>query len=245
MRTARPISPSRPTTGSRRPSRARAVRLRGELLRSLDRGSSSREGAARPEFSRRRQGESPACWSRAAWSWRRSAPDERRTWVPMAPPSRSRPSSRCSVPIRPPPEAPAAFSITRLARGVSPWAGASPGRPEPTARTISRRTRSAVTCCAARHRPAAPLLPQQAQQQVLAAHIAVAQLLRRRLGKAQGVLGSGGELVFPHGCFLLRCQYLPTVCPRRRFYTQAGEGGTETVGSASILLLQFEKFMLK
>ena len=42
------------------------------------------------------------------------------------------------------------------------------------------------------------LLPQKAQQQVFAAHVAVAQLLRRRLGQAQGALRPGGESVVVH-----------------------------------------------
>ena len=49
----------------------------------------------------------------------------------------------------------------------------------------------------------APLLPQEPQQQVLAAHIAVAQLLRRRLGQPQGVLGPGRELIVVHGPTIL------------------------------------------
>ena len=63
------------------------------------------------------------------------------------------------------------------------------------------------------------LLSQQAQQQVLAAHIAVAQLLRGLLGQAQGVLRPGGELVVVHGPTILACFFLVQYALRRGFYT--------------------------
>ncbi len=44
----------------------------------------------------------------------------------------------------------------------------------------------------------AALLPQKPQQKMLAADIAVAQLLRRRLGEPQGALRPGGKSIFIH-----------------------------------------------
>ena len=58
----------------------------------------------------------------------------------------------------------------------------------------------------------AALLPHEAQQQVLAAHVAVAQLLRGLLGQAQGALGPGGESVFVHAPTILvdfSCNSIP------------------------------------
>ena len=48
----------------------------------------------------------------------------------------------------------------------------------------------------------APTLPDQAQQQVLGAHVSVAQLPCRLLGKPQSLLGSGRKFVFIHRCCL-------------------------------------------
>ena len=58
----------------------------------------------------------------------------------------------------------------------------------------------------------AALLPHEAQQQVLAAYVAVAQLLRGLLGQAQGALGPGGESVFVHAPTILvdfSCNSIP------------------------------------
>ncbi len=160
MRMHRAISRSRPTTGSSFPSRARALRLRVNCSSALDRGSSSRRGAAiRVGASLGRRWTTLMRWRRAVWSFLGSAPRSSSTRMAMVPFSLRMPSSRCSVPTYPPPvlpDSPTAFSMTRLARGVSPWGGASPASPVPTIWTTAALARSAVTDCSARQRWAAP-----------------------------------------------------------------------------------------
>ena len=127
---------------------------------ALDRGSSSRRGAAmRVGASLGRRWTTLMRWRRAVWSFLGSVPRSSSTRMAMVPFSRRMPSSRCSVPTYPPPvlpDSPTAFSMTRLARGVSPWGGASPASPVPTIWTTAALARSAVTDCSARQRWAAP-----------------------------------------------------------------------------------------
>jgi len=81
-----------------------------------------------------------------------------------------------------------------LHRGVSPWDGAPPGAPTPTMRAMAAFRLSGSS--PADWSPFA--LTGQAQQQVLAAHIAVAQLGRTLLGQPQGGLGPLGKSGFAH-----------------------------------------------
>ena len=82
------------------------------------------------------------------------------------------------------------------------------------------------------------LLPQETQQQVFAAHIAVSQLLRRRLGQPKSVLRPGGESVFIHvGTILTHTVFPVQYSLHGGFYT--------FLRQRAILPLQFFKFMLQ
>ena len=108
----------------------------------------------------------------------------------MLPPSRSKPISRWAVPMALLPMRDAsdtASSTTLLARGVRPWLGAAPETPLPTLR------------CSTEHAVGdALLLTDQAQQQMLGANIAVAQILGSLLAQTQNFLCTGGKFILRH-----------------------------------------------
>ena len=88
-----------------------------------------------------------------------SVPEAASSRTAMLPPSRSSPSSRCSVPMQGLAKriASATASSTALrARGVSPCDGALPESPRPTVCTVSSRSVSSLTPASVSARQATP-----------------------------------------------------------------------------------------
>ena len=86
----------------------------------------------------------------------------------------------------------------------------------PTLRCRMSQTNSSVSPFSSRTRWAMPLLfPQQAQQQVLGAHIAMSHILSGLLGQTQSLLCTRGEFIFHHKETLpfKRCGDLPKLLP--------------------------------
>ena len=140
------ISFSRPMTGSSLPWRAASVRSRVNSAKVLAFLLSSRWDTGILPFAAAR-GPSLIFCTTELYIFLGSMPTVSSTRMAMLLPSRSRPMSRCSVPMYPAPMRMAsdtASSTALLARGVRPWEGAAPDRPLPTLRSSTVQIMSSV-----------------------------------------------------------------------------------------------------